>query len=63
MVNSIYDIILIFIYFLDCVFVSSFTGVLRAYRPIPGPFSPDHLLLETKLSAPIIQIGTGQLIM
>lgn len=46
----------------DCVFVSSFTGVLRAYRPIPGSFSPDHLLLETKLSAPIIQIGTGQLI-
>ena len=47
---------------LDCVLVGSYSGVVRGYRPCPGPYLPDHLLLEAQLHLPIIQLEMGRLI-
>lgn len=49
--------------FTECVFVGSFSGILRAYRPSsPGGYSPNHLLLEKQLNAPIIQLSIEHIV-
>ena len=44
----------------DVIMVGSFSGILRAYSPSHGSFSPDHLLLETQFSQPIINLGVAK---
>jgi Bardet-Biedl syndrome 9 protein len=40
----------------NVIFVGSLSGMLRAYAPSSGGFSPDHLLLEMQLSSPVIKV-------
>jgi Bardet-Biedl syndrome 9 protein len=46
----------------DKIAVGSFQGLVRVYRPEPGSFSPDHLLIEHQTGQPILQLETGRFI-
>ena len=41
--------------------VASLQGVLRVYAPAPGDASPEELLLEAQLGAPVLQLAVGRL--
>ena len=46
----------------DKIAVGSFQGLVRVYRPEPGSFSPDHLLIEHQTGKAILQLETGRFI-
>ncbi len=48
--------------FPECILVGSFSGILRGYRPSPGGYKPDHLLIEKQLDAPIVQLAVEHIV-
>jgi Bardet-Biedl syndrome 9 protein len=41
------------------IVTGSFSGVLRIYQPLSSQFNPAHLLLESQLQEPILQVAMG----
>jgi len=46
----------------DKIVVGSFQGLVRIYEPRPPAFSPGHVILETQLDAPVLQVAIGKFV-
>jgi len=44
----------------DKIVVGSFQGLVRIYLPHPPAFSPDHVILERDMGAPVLQVAVGR---
>ena len=47
---------------LDVLIVGSYQGYLRLYTPNEGGFTPDHVILETQLGLPVLQVEVGKIL-
>lgn len=46
----------------ELLLVGSYQGYLRVYAPSEGGFSPDHVVLETDLGLPVLQVASVHLL-
>lgn len=44
----------------DKIVVGSFQGLVRIYLPRPPEYSPDHVILEKDMGAPVLQVAVGR---
>lgn len=46
----------------DKIVVGSFKGLVRIYLPHPPEYSPDHVILERDMGAPVLQVAVGRFV-